>query len=377
MNDQDSLSENSEGCQDEVRESTGGDGILKNFSGGSKNVSEGGMAIPSIEEKEMETDENFVPAEPGGLRGSNPLVNVGGCRQNVDDSALDSDISALPKVLTTGSLEGSHPLVNTPQGDLGSGLHSSIAPLSFPSGPTHVAQEGYISNTSLIDNFEKLLTMSRGKQGALILSDLSDENNNVIATTSQAPSVSQKSKSLKNKNSNPRPPFNSLVGPKCLRLVEAINGGAIPVRRRRKNTIEKVVEEGMSSSSSSSGNHNGVTGDADQSGTIAIESTLVEKGENPIEFELEVVLPISTPNPAQSGVQALLGEHSLIDVAGFLEAREDPGGKLLEAEKLVEIQKDLGVSFNPADQVPVDRLLKMEERDRVELAQCQEYHGPQ
>jgi hypothetical protein len=35
------------------------------------------------------------------------------------------------------------------------------------------------------------------------------------------------------------------------------------------------------------------------------------------EFVLEVVLPVDNPHGGQSGVQAVMGEHSLQDVEGF------------------------------------------------------------
>ncbi|MCI42380.1 hypothetical protein A2U01_0063617, partial [Trifolium medium] len=63
-----------------------------------------------------------------------------------------------------------------------------------------------------------------------------------------------------------------------------------------------------------------------------------------------------------------MDEQALQDVAGFIASRDDPIGKVLEVEKLIEIQKDLGVSFDSEEQAPVDRLLKLEDRDIGDLA---------
>ncbi|MCI66953.1 hypothetical protein A2U01_0088211, partial [Trifolium medium] len=64
-------------------------------------------------------------------------------------------------------------------------------------------------------------------------------------------------------------------------------------------------------------------------------------------IDLAVIPHVVTVNSGQSGLQVLMGEQSLQDVEGFLAARDDPGGRLLEAEKLFEIQQDLGLSFHP------------------------------
>jgi hypothetical protein len=88
---------------------------------------------------------------------------------------------------------------------------------------------------------------------------------------------------------------------------------------------------------------------------------------------------LSTPisQIGQSGVQALLNEGSIHDVDGFIASREDPVCRVQEAEKVIEVQQDLGISFDPNDQPPVDRLITMEDRDRKELANWQESNGCQ
>ncbi|MCI27607.1 hypothetical protein A2U01_0048806, partial [Trifolium medium] len=94
-------------------------------------------------------------------------------------------------------------------------------------------------------------------------------------------------------------------------------------------------------------------------------------------IDLAAIPPAVTVNSGQSGIQVLMDEQFLQDVEGFLAARHDPGGRRLEAEKLFEIQQDLGLSFHPKEQPPVDILMKMEDREICELAKWQESNGPQ
>jgi hypothetical protein len=55
----------------------------------------------------------------------------------------------------------------------------------------------------------------------------------------------------------------------------------------------------------------------------------------------------------------------------------EPNAKKLEAEQLFEIQIQLGIDFNEGKEAAVDRLLKMEDRDRQKMEECQEQQGSQ
>jgi hypothetical protein len=94
-------------------------------------------------------------------------------------------------------------------------------------------------------------------------------------------------------------------------------------------------------------------------------------------IDLTVVLPSPNPSGSQSGLRELLHDGSLQDVEGFIASRNDPGCRIQEAEKLIQSQQALGICFDPSEQIPVDKLIAMEERDRDELAKWQESDGPQ
>jgi hypothetical protein len=146
--------------------------------------------------------------------------------------------------------------------------------------------------------------------------------------------------------------------------MEAINGGSLLLRKKKATG---VISNATSEDSSGSGE-----------GYEEVESEVVKlTGSDMQGIDLTVVLPIQNPSAAQSGVMALLEEDSLNDVGGFIASRDDPVGKVHEAEKLLQIQQNLGLSFDPNVLIPVDKVVLMEDRDRSELAKWQESNGPQ
>jgi hypothetical protein len=146
--------------------------------------------------------------------------------------------------------------------------------------------------------------------------------------------------------------------------MEAINGGSLLLRKKKATG---VISNATSEDSSGSGE-----------GYEEVESEVVKlTGSDMQGIDLTVVLPIQNPSVAQSGVMALLEEDSLNDVGGFIASRDDPVGKVHEAEKLLQIQQNLGLSFDPNVLIPVDKVVLMEDRDRSELAKWQESNGPQ
>ncbi|MCI38801.1 hypothetical protein A2U01_0060030, partial [Trifolium medium] len=92
----------------------------------------------------------------------------------------------------------------------------------------------------------------------------------------------------------------------------------------------------------------------------------------PHDLDLEVVLPFHQATVSQSGVELLLREESLQDVDGYIAARVSSIAKNLEAEKLLTIQKELGMKFDSREAVPIGRMVNLEVRDRDEFEKRQE-----
>jgi hypothetical protein len=92
---------------------------------------------------------------------------------------------------------------------------------------------------------------------------------------------------------------------------------------------------------------------------------------------LEVVLPFQQRSQPQSGVNLLMSEDSIQDVSGYAIARENPVAKTLEAQKLLGVQKKVGFSFAQNDEIPIDRMIDMEVRDRINFSKGQESSRPQ
>jgi hypothetical protein len=167
-----------------------------------------------------------------------------------------------------------------------------------------------------------MFNKARDKEVVQVSSELSEENSQRCFDDGIFVPIVHNSKSTKNRKSQPRLPFPTMVGPKGLRLVRAINDGAILFRRRK---------EGISPCSSSSSEEQvSPLGGEEQSGKEASKEG-VHRTNSP-GLNLEVVLPVVNSNPGQSGVHVLMGEHSMLN---------DDGGKILEAKHLIEIQKDL------------------------------------
>jgi hypothetical protein len=74
---------------------------------------------------------------------------------------------------------------------------------------------------------------------------------------------------------------------------------------------------------------------------------------------------------SQYGVDLILGD-TFGDEMEDVELLEDNRS---DAEHILEIQLDLGLSFKEGNEATVDRLVGLEERDRENLARCQESHG--
>jgi hypothetical protein len=58
-------------------------------------------------------------------------------------------------------------------------------------------------------------------------------------------------------------------------------------------------------------------------------------------------------------------------------ACNNPDSKILEANKLLSEQQELGFNFDLREEVPIGRMLGMEDRDRGNFEKCQESTHPQ
>ncbi|CAJ2637211.1 unnamed protein product [Trifolium pratense] len=87
---------------------------------------------------------------------------------------------------------------------------------------------------------------------------------------------------------------------------------------------------------------------------------------NSVGFDLAVMLLFGDEPVAQSGVHLLLDEESLQNVDGFLATRDNQLANKQEANKLLQVQKTLGVVFHGTEEEQVERMVNMEVRDRKE-----------
>jgi adenylate kinase family enzyme len=89
---------------------------------------------------------------------------------------------------------------------------------------------------------------------------------------------------------------------------------------------------------------------------------------------LEIVLPFQQATHARSGVDLLLQEDNLQNVEGYVTNRATLDAKKAEAQKLLVVQKELGFNFAQEEDLMVERLIEMEDRDREEFVKNQESH---
>ncbi|GAU23742.1 hypothetical protein TSUD_128460 [Trifolium subterraneum] len=122
-----------------------------------------------------------------------------------------------------------------------------------------------------------------------------------------------------------RLPFPNMLGPKCLRLMSTVNG--VGSSRRSK----KSEGEGRSKKES---NH------LRQKGVAATEDVNTQSHEISLVPATEALHGASS-----SGVNLILGDDSLEDLEGYETNREGTEAARLEAERILEIQEDLGLSF--------------------------------
>ncbi|GAU47008.1 hypothetical protein TSUD_244370 [Trifolium subterraneum] len=341
----------SEECQYQGRESTVGEGFLENDTAMSLGGTEIRLDIPSNVEKVMVTEETFVQREPNEARGSKSDDKVDQGDKQVADPHIEDAVNiphsfqpSGPGVVRNLGCHSKIPLVGLEEPIFEVSPSVSISP--------KIGCEGPVNNISLIEKFDQVLSKSRGKQGALVLSDLSDQE--PIHTTPIGLLIPSSSTPAPIKHRKPhlRIPFPPMMGPKSMRLMGAINGGSLSTRRRRdakKGGEAKELTVGPSFSVVSGGDQHSGWVDPEGQFSDSDESYRSIPG-----IDLEVVLPAATVNPGQSGVRDLMDEHTILHVEGFQAARQDPAYRAREAEKLIEIQQAIGVSFDSNEHAPME-----------------------
>jgi hypothetical protein len=322
-------------------------------------------SIPSIVEKVMETDEARVSDESLDRSGTRLLVDVVGSGQLVVAPAPADDVSNLNSKEVSRQKSGGLPVEELVNQGLDSQEELGLDEPNEAESSS-IGNEGQTCNIPISYKLDSIIQKTRASHPPVILTELSEEE------THSPDVVHPQSLIAKQKPRNRKPvvqlPFPEGIGHKCLRLVGAINGGTIPARRRKTKGGEGVVST-SEVPQHSLGSEVGVMEASPLNVTVARHD---DSG-----IDLTVVLPIPNPSGSQSGVRALLQDGSLQDVDGFIASREDPGSRFLEAEKLIQTQQALGICFDPTEQMPVGKLIAMEERDRDELAKWQESNGSQ
>ncbi|WJX69159.1 hypothetical protein P8452_53444 [Trifolium repens] len=241
-------------------------------------------------------------------------------------------------------------------------------------GPSNQPKENCSAVNLAIVNLDNLINNTRGKVvGGVRYSDLSEEASSDSASNSQ--SFDEIDKGTQGKGKGPKQrrshlPLASLLGPKCLRFAGMVNNNISLVKRR--NMVGSLEMSPSDSGSKASIVQEG-QGDVVLAGQVA---DLERNDERPQLLEdpiLEVILPFQQGPQPQSGVNLLLRDESLQDVEGFLAARDNPEGKILEAQKLLDEQLQLGFTFDHQVEKPIARMVGMEDRDREE---CVKRQGP-
>jgi hypothetical protein len=245
---------------------------------------------------------------------------------------------------------------------------------------TKVSSGAVPTKKLMIDNLDHMISMTRGRQQPERLSSLSEE----IPTTGGDTQLSQgrQRKLLKGQT-----PFPHMFGPRCLRFAGVINN-SVPIRKQRK-TVD--TEQGVSGSQIQDiaaedgvvveqGEVLGlVVGDGSMQAEVEQHQNSngleVEHHHNTQGLDLSVCLPFHVGIASSSGVKHLLGEDSIKDVDGFITARDNPESIAQEARQLLTKQQELGINFVQRQDLPIDRMVTMEVRDREKLPIEQESNG--
>jgi hypothetical protein len=239
----------------------------------------------------------------------------------------------------------------------------------------------------MIENLDQMISTTRGNHQPERSSFLSEENQILVVK----PQLSQ---SRSGKFPKVQTPFPHMFSPRCSRFAGVINNSA-SVRKQRKSMESEslVVEppvhvsEDVDCEVAETGEPLGlVIGDGtcvraeqgDSLGLVVGDGTLqadVEHLHNSQGLELSVCLPFPVGIASSSGVRHLLNEDTINDVNEFILARDNPAAVDQEARQLLANQQELGFNFDQMQELPVDRMVTMEVRDRGKLPYGQESNG--
>jgi hypothetical protein len=247
----------------------------------------------------------------------------------------------------------------------------------------HIDKRGLVRGTSVIDKLEALVGTNRGKKHVASGSfQLEDSNLSSSSTLSPLNYLLKPSTSniVRPRKSSHKLPFPSLVGPKCLRLVEMVNCAGANNRRK------KIGREDESKKASSNPPI-GIGEDAVDEGVAVLvdeadEETLEESPEfrsiqHPTTSVIDAAVVMQGSTAPNSGVNFLMGEEDLQDVDGYALNRKGPEACKLEAEAILEIQSDLGLCFVEGREKNVALLVELEERDKARMVRDEEVQGSQ
>ncbi|WJX26090.1 hypothetical protein P8452_15065 [Trifolium repens] len=225
---------------------------------------------------------------------------------------------------------------------------------------------------TMVEQLDDLLLATSGN-----ISDKSFKEDRQVESSLSSPSslsekeITNKKGTISHRKTLARIHFPHFGGPKCLRLMEAVsNGGAFSKR-------EKIGDQDS---------HKVIIKEAEEVLTTVAESIESEDNElqpvegvsgSSVDCQLEVVLPFENPPGQNSGVNLLLCEEDLIAVEEFQVRRRDPVAKRLEAEELLQIQSDLGMTVGGREQNILTREIEHEDRDRERFEDCEELLGDQ
>jgi hypothetical protein len=297
---------------------------------------------------------------------SNPLCNVFGSGQ--------MDLGVGPQPFSRAVIHNE--AIDVEQAcDLG--LDSNLDPNLLQTNLSSVAAP---TKKLMIDNLDHMISRTRGIQQPERLSSLSDD---ISIPVSEA----QLSQGRQGKLFKVQTPFPHMFGPRCLRFAGVINN-SVSVRKQRKTagtescvlgsqiqdtSVEDCVvveqgealglEAGVSSMQAEVEHHQNSQG---------LE---VEHHHNTQGLDLTMCLPSHVGNASSSGVRHLLDEDSIKDVDGFIMARDNPESIDQEARQLLVKQQEPGINFDQRQDLPIDRMVTMEVRDREKLSNGQEPNG--
>jgi NACalpha-BTF3-like transcription factor len=341
-----------------------------------------GFSNPSkaTEQKTKDEDNNtqVVLVEGSERRGLSTSIcgdqrRAAEVERKVDQKVGSPDVGSL--VVKRDFLKSNGPLSAIPLAS-GSG-HGGFSPLSKV-GQEFSDQVVADPGVKIVEKLDELLMVTRGN----ILEKGGTDVRQVVSSLSPSISIpviaKHRQKVIAPHRKPPaRVPFPQIGGPKCLRFVEEIQGGGPNLRRKNVNSRVMVDKGGINFTENLESES--ITSSEDD--RQKLEEQVVHSNEeipkSPEAIHLEVVLPLEKSTCQQSGLNWLMGEEDLNDVDAYEVRRRNSETKRMEAEELLQIQQDFGVTCDRKEQNSVARLMEHEDSDREKFEDCEELLGNQ